>query len=295
MTDADCTTAACDPCTHAPIVEIVSAGNEVLLGDVLDTNSNWLCAQITHRGGCVRRTAMLRDDVCAIAAEIRAALMRRPAILITVGGLGPTSDDRTLEGVAGGLGVELVLNSTAERMVAEKYAQLHALGHVPFAEMTESRRKMATLPAGAEPLTNPVGGAPGVLCVVGPTSIVSLPGVPGELEAIFANSFDAHFGDLFGQARYEERSLIVGTQDESAIAAELASAERDHPGVYVKSRAKQFGSARVIRITLSARGRDASAVTDLIDPAERQLLAHIAAAGFAIDTEDLSRPEQPRA
>jgi len=267
-----------DERTGAPLVEIVSAGNEVLIGDVLDTNTNWLCLRITERGGLVRRTVMLRDDVVAIAAEIRGALARRPAILFTVGGLGPTSDDRTLEGIALGLGVQLELHPEAERLVAAKYAEFHALGHVPFPEMNASRRKMACLPAGAQPIANPVGGAPGVLRACGDTTLVSLPGVPGELRAIFEDSFES----LFGLAYYEERSLIVATQDESAIADQLASAEAGFPEIYVKSRARQIGSARVIRITLSARGRDAAAVTALLEPAARQLLEQIAAAGYSI-------------
>jgi molybdopterin-biosynthesis enzyme MoeA-like protein len=271
-----------DERTGAPLVEIVSAGNEVLIGDVLDTNTNWLCRRITERGGLVRRTVMLRDDVMTIAAEIRGALARRPAILFTVGGLGPTSDDRTLEGVALGLGVRLELHPEAERLVAAKYAEFYALGHVPFPEMNASRRKMARLPAGAEPLANPVGGAPGVLCACGDTTIVSLPGVPGELRAIFEDSFEDRFGDLFGPAYYEERSLVVATQDESAIADQLASAEAGFPEVYVKSRAKQIGSARVTHVTLSARGRDAAAVAALLEPAARQLLEQIAAAGYGI-------------
>ncbi|MEZ5126226.1 MAG: molybdopterin-binding protein [Thermoleophilia bacterium] len=277
---------ASDERTHAPLIEIVSAGNEVLIGDVLDTNTNWLCVEITRRGGFVRRTTMLRDDVEAIAAEVRSALARRPAILFTVGGLGPTSDDRTLEGVALGLGVELRLNPVAERLVAAKYAEFHALGHVPFPDMNESRRKMARLPAGAEPLRNPIGGAPGVLYRQDDTAIVSLPGVPGELRAIFADSFDHLFGDRFGAAHYEERALVVATQDESAIAADLARAEVEFPEVYIKSRARQFGSARVIRVTLSARGRDATAVAALLTPAAERLQAQITAAGFAISPDE---------
>jgi len=271
-----------DERTGAPLVEIVSTGNEVLIGDVLDTNSNWLCLKVTERGGLVRRTVMLRDDVAAIAAEIRGALARRPAILFTVGGLGPTSDDRTLEGVALGLGVPLELHPEAERLVAARYAEFHALGHVPFPEMNASRRKMACLPAGAAPIANPVGGAPGVLRPCGDTTIVSLPGVPGELRAIFEDSFEGLFGDLFGAAHYEERSLVVATQDESAIADQLARAEAGFPDVYVKSRARQLGSARVIRITLSARGRDAAAVATVLEPAAQQLLEQIAAAGYSI-------------
>ena len=84
----------------APAVEIVSAGNEVLIGDVLDTNTNRLCTLVTGFGGLVTRTVMVRDDLEAIAREVAGAVARRPALVFTVGGLGPTSDDRTLEGVA---------------------------------------------------------------------------------------------------------------------------------------------------------------------------------------------------
>ena len=269
----------------APIVEIVSAGNEVLIGDVLDTNTNWLCVKVTGLGGLVRRTVMLRDDVPAIAAEVRGALARRPALLFTVGGLGPTSDDRTLEGVALGLGVELELHPEAERMVAERYREFYERRYVPFPELNEARRKMARLPAGAQPLTNPVGGAPGVLLERDGTSIVSLPGVPGELKKIVEESLDELFARLFGRAHYEERSLVVQLQDESAIADILRRAERDHPDVYVKSRAKLLGSEPVIRITLSGRSESEAAVAALLTPAAEQLLTQVAAAGFGIHEE----------
>ena len=271
-----------DERTLAPIVEIVSAGNEVLIGDVLDTNTNWLCVRVTGLGGLVRRTVMLRDDNAAIAAEIRGALARRPALVFTVGGLGPTSDDRTLEGVALGLGVPLQLHPEAERLVTAKYAAFHAMGYVPFAQMTESRRKMAWLPAGAEPIVNPIGGAPAVLYERDGTSIVSLPGVPGELEAIVEQSLDELFARIFGSAHYEERALVVELQDESAIADILQRAEIDFPSVYVKSRAKVLGSTRVIHVTLSARGDDEGAVEALLAPAAERLLAQIAAAGFGV-------------
>lgn len=273
---------AADESTAAPIVEVVSAGNEVLIGDVLDTNTNWLCVKVTGLGGLVRRTVMLRDDVEAIAAEIRGALERRPALVFTVGGLGPTSDDRTLEGVALGLGVELMLHPEAERLVAAKYAEFYARGYVPFAEMNEGRRKMARLPAGAEPIVNPIGGAPAVLCERKGTSIVSLPGVPAELEAIVEESLDGLFARIFGSAHYEERSLVVGLQDESAIAEILRAAEEAFPAVYVKSRAKVLGSTRVITVTLSARGPDGAAVDSLLAPAAGQLLEQITAAGYDV-------------
>jgi nicotinamide-nucleotide amidase len=278
------------PRSEAPAVEIVSAGNEVLSGDVLDTNTNRLCTLVTRLGGVVGRTVMVRDDVEAIAREIAEAVARRPALLFTVGGLGPTSDDRTLEGVALGLGVPLALHPEAERMVRDKYAEFHARGYVPFAEMNEARRKMALLPAGAQPIVNPIGGAPAVLSEAGETAIVSLPGVPEELVAIVEQALDTLFARVFGGAHYEERALVVEIQDESAIAVELRRAESDHPSVYVKSRAKALGSTRVIRVTLSARAADAAAVDALLAPAEEQLRTQIAAAGYAVRPEPAARP-----
>jgi len=271
-----------DPATGAPIVELVSAGNEVLIGDVLDTNTNWLCTRVTRLGGLVRRTVMLRDDVDAIGAELRGCLGRRPALVFTVGGLGPTSDDRTLAGVALGRGVWLVQHPAAERMVTQKYREFYEAGYVPFPELNENRRKMARLPAGAEPLVNPIGGAPGVLCRSGGTRIVSLPGVPGELKAIVSESIASLIAEVFGDAHYEERSLEVELQDESAIADILRAAEREHPAVYVKSRAKVLGSTHVIRVTLSGRGESDAAVATLLEGPAEQLLAQIAAAGFAV-------------
>jgi nicotinamide-nucleotide amidase len=175
-------------------------------------------------------------------------------------------------------------------MVTEKYAEFHARGYVPFAEMNESRRKMARLPAGAQPIVNPIGGAPAVLFERDGTSVVSLPGVPGELEAIVEQSLDDLFARIFGEAHYEERSLVVELQDESAIADILSAAEAAFPAVYVKSRAKVLGSTRAIRVTLSARGPNEAAVDALLAPAAERLLAQIAAAGFDARLEDRPAP-----
>jgi len=264
-----------------PAVEIVSAGNEVLLGDVLDTNTNWLCRRITGLGGHVRRAMLLRDDVDAIADELRAAVARRPALVFTVGGLGPTADDLTLAAVAEAFGRPLELHPTAEQQVRERYAEFAARGFVPFAGMNKSRLKMARLPRGAAPLVNPVGGAPGVLLEIDGVAIVSLPGVPGELKAIVDGSLAPLLHRVFGSAHYEERALLVDTQDESAIAHVLAAVEQRHPHVYVKSRAQRIGSASVNRITVSARGRSQAAVDALLSPVVAELTEGIAAAGFA--------------
>jgi nicotinamide-nucleotide amidase len=265
-----------------PAAEIVSAGNEVLSGDVLDTNSNWLSRRVSGLGGHVRRTCMLRDEVDTIAQELRAAHVRRPSLIFTVGGLGPTTDDLTLAAVATAFGRPLELHPQAERMVRERYQEFAARGLVPFAGLNDARRKMARLPRGSAPLVNRIGGAPGVLLEIDGVAVVSLPGVPAELRDIVDSSCGDLFARLFGSSHYEERTLIVGTQDESAIAHVLAAVEARHPLVYIKSRAQRIGSERVNRITCSARGDDAAAVEALLAPVLEELTTGITAEGYTV-------------
>ena len=105
-------------------VEIIAIGNELLLGDVLDTNTHWLCKRITGAGGQVARAAMIKDDTAAIADEIRSALDRLPDLIITTGGLGPTGDDITLRAVAEALARPLELHAEALTLVKARYKNL---------------------------------------------------------------------------------------------------------------------------------------------------------------------------
>ena len=120
-------------------------------------------------------------------------------------------------------------------------------------------------------------------------SIVSLPGVPSELKGIVDESLDDVLARIFGDAVFEERSLLVATQDESAIADVLAEVEQAHPRVYIKSRAQRIGSDRVNRITAAARGADADAVDALLTPVIADLRRGIAAAGFETEVETQTR------
>ena len=94
--------------TPPPTVEILAIGNELLRGEILDTNTQWLCRLVTARGGRVGRVTLLADVEAEIAAAVRAAIERGVAVLFTSGGLGPTDDDLTLAAVARGAGVEVV-------------------------------------------------------------------------------------------------------------------------------------------------------------------------------------------
>ena len=83
-----------------PTGEIISIGNELLIGHTLDTNSHWLAIQLNRRGWVPQRVTQLRDSLDSIASGVREAVLRKPLVLITLGGLGPTYDDMTLAGIA---------------------------------------------------------------------------------------------------------------------------------------------------------------------------------------------------
>jgi nicotinamide-nucleotide amidase len=144
-------------------VELISIGNELLIGKILNTNAHWLAKRITSLGLSVRRITVVGDDLDEISSAIRETIQRRPAFIITTGGLGPTFDDKTLEGVARAIGRELKENKEALEMIKKKYEQYVAEGRMRKLELTPYRVKMATLPEGSKPLPNPVGTAPGVL------------------------------------------------------------------------------------------------------------------------------------
>ena len=227
-----------------PTAEILSVGNELLIGHTLDTNSHWIAKRLTRFGWTLQRITVLRDSLAAIKDGVTSALRRKPDLLITLGGLGPTHDDMTLKGIALALGKRLVLNPAALAMVKARYNALEA-----DTGLTRFRRKMATLPEGAEPLPNPIGAAPGVTIKIGLTRLVSLPGVPAEMKAIFTGSVIPMMKDSNGEAPKEVSFGLAGII-ESALAPALDRTRRAFPGLYFKShpRGREGGIRSLIQL-----------------------------------------------
>ncbi|MHA2316087.1 MAG: molybdopterin-binding protein, partial [Candidatus Hermodarchaeia archaeon] len=138
-------------------MEVICVGNELLIGKTLNTNAQWLAKRTTALGLSARRIMIVGDDVDEISNAIREAMQRNPRFLITTGGLGPTFDDKTLEGLAKALKCKLEINEEALTMFKEKYRKYAEEGKMKKAELTPPRVKMAKLPEGAKPLFNPVG------------------------------------------------------------------------------------------------------------------------------------------
>jgi nicotinamide-nucleotide amidase len=217
------------------MLEIICVGNELLIGKTLNTNAHWLAKRATLLGVMVKRVTVILDEVDEIAVVLCEALKRKPRFVITTGGLGPTFDDKTLEGIAKGLNRKLEVNKKALKLVKEKYESYLKQGKIDKVELTPARVKMATLPEGAKPLRNAVGTAPGMLLTVGSTFVIALPGVPPEMEAIFDESVASMIKKEAGKSGFFEKSVRADGIMESNLAPLIDQVMHDNPRVYVKS------------------------------------------------------------
>jgi molybdenum cofactor synthesis domain-containing protein len=263
-------------------VEIFSIGDELLRGLVQDSNSFWMAQRITARGADLTRVEVLPDSPEVVGDEIRLALQRAPVLLITQGGLGPTDDDRTREGIAIGTRHSLEPNEEAERIVARRYAELAAAGRVADAALHEARLRMTRLPRGARPTDNQVGAAPGVILELERTTIVALPGVPPELHWIWENPLAPELDRILGPGGFAEITVRLGLHDESAIAELLRGVQSRHPDVYVKSRAHSFTEGDEVRVTLTASGAEDAAARGRVEAAFAELRSELDRVGVQI-------------
>ncbi|MEM2690977.1 MAG: nicotinamide mononucleotide deamidase-related protein [Candidatus Bathyarchaeia archaeon] len=265
-------------------VEIICVGNELLIGKTLNTNAHWLAKRITSLGLSVRRITVVGDDVNEIASATREALERKPRFIITTGGLGPTFDDKTLEGIAKALNRNLELNDKALQMVKEKYEAYAKASRLDSAELTPHRIKMAKLPKGADPLPNPVGTAPGVRLSIEGTDIIALPGVPAEMEAIFEESIAALLKKEAGDSMFFEASVYAENIMESTLAPLIDLTMHDNPYVYIKSHPKGEEKKPYIEIHFSTTAKDSKIAKDRLGKAIIQLSELIKEKGGKVKT-----------
>jgi nicotinamide-nucleotide amidase len=262
-------------------IEIIGVGNELLIGKIANTNAQWLAKRITTTGLTVSRITVIGDDITEISKAILESLRRKPKMIITTGGLGPTFDDKTLEGISKALKHPLKVNPEAKRMVEDKYHQYLKEGRIEDkVELTPPRVKMATLPESSKPLLNPVGTAPGVLIKYDDTSIIALPGVPPEMEAIFDGSIQPMLRKIAGNATFYESSMAVDGVMESDLAPLIDKTMHDNPYIYIKSHPGQRSEGKShLELHLSTTANDSEIakkrvtkalmqITDLIEEAK---------------------------
>jgi nicotinamide-nucleotide amidase len=157
-------------------VEILSTGDELLSGQLVDTNSPWLMDRLWDLGILVRRKTLVGDDRDDLLEVLREAAARSDVVVMS-GGLGPTEDDLTAECLAAAMGVPLELDAASLQAIEERFARLGRT-------MTPNNAKQARFPRGATVLPNRFGTAPGFIARLARSEVVCLPGVPVEFKGL---------------------------------------------------------------------------------------------------------------
>jgi len=226
--------------TLSPVnAAIVTVGSELLRGDGLDTNSQWLSRRLEGLGYAVRLHLSCLDDEADIAAMLEVAASHAEVVLVT-GGLGPTQDDRTRAAVARWLGVEV-------RLDEDELAHIEALFARFGRAMSPSNRRQAELPLGASALRNEVGTAPAFQAERAGTRVFVLPGVPREVYWLW----DRHLRPALlaggAQRPRAERSFRTVGIGESRLAEALEPVEA-RAGIEVRYAAEEREGT--VRVTL---------------------------------------------
>ncbi len=164
---------------------IISIGDELLLGQVLDTNSTWISSQLTQLGIEITSREVCSDKTEEITNALH-RLSQKNDLVITTGGLGPTQDDKTIQALCQYFGVEVIRDKSSEERITNRLNTY--LKKSITKELLELNLKQANIPSNAIALDNPQGAAPGVWILQDDTYYLSLPGVPLEVEAIISES-----------------------------------------------------------------------------------------------------------
>jgi nicotinamide-nucleotide amidase len=250
--------------------EILSTGDEVLTGQITDTNASFLAEAMGSLGLPVARHTTVGDDRAMLAATFRQLGAEADVVLCT-GGLGPTVDDLTTEVAAEVLGVGLRLD---EASLAHMEAMWTSRGRA----MPENNRKQALLPEPAEVLPNPIGTAPGFAVKIGRAWFFFMPGVPREMKKMFAEQVAVRLEKLRAEPTvFEVRVLRCFGLAESAIDLALAGLEQAFPGVKRGFRA-HFPE---IQIKLTVTGRDAAAARAGLEAATEEVRRRIGSYVFS--------------
>ncbi|HZS13000.1 MAG TPA: molybdopterin-binding protein [Candidatus Dormibacteraeota bacterium] len=255
------------PADPATSTVIVAVGDELLGGFTLDTNSHWLTQQVREAGWPARRIEVVPDRDEDIVAAIHRAVADAARVFVC-GGVGPTTDDRTLAAVAHALGRPIAESPEARSHIQGIVERMHAAGWVETTEISEANARMAMVPEGGVVLRNRRGMASGLAYPVGQLDagddrwLFVVPGVPREMQAIVAEEIIPRW--LAGGSAPTVRQLEYGFAIEAQFFEPMRTLEQEFPEVSVGS----YPQTETRRLIIRVSGADPSRV----DAAVRRLL-----------------------
>lgn len=259
------------------VAEIVSVGTELLMGQIVNTNAQFLARALARHGVEHYFQTTTGDNLDRLTGALRQALDRSD-LVVTSGGLGPTQDDLTKEAVAAAVGVGLRLDEAVWAGIVQRFRRR---GQEP----TPNNRRQAELPVGARPIPNPRGTAPGVLLTHGRRTILCLPGPPREFEPLVGEFVEPWLEGWVGGDRQvlHSRLLRVGGLGESLVEhriADLVTATNPTVAPYAKP--------GEVHLRLTARAGTPAEAQAMLAPLEAEVRRRLAPWVFGSDEEDLA-------
>ena len=258
-----------------PKAEIITIGTEILLGEIVDTNSRFIARALRDEGVDLYWTSTVGDNPERIAEAIRSG-MERSEIIISTGGLGPTVDDPTRDAVALALGVETEFREELWQQVIDRFARF---GREP----TQNNRRQAYVPQGAIAIENPVGTAPAFIVETKKNAIIALPGVPREMEHLIQHEILPYLRKRFHlKGIIKTRILHTAGAGESQIDELIGDLEEgSNPTVGLSAHAGQVD----VRITAKADSQEEA--SQLITPVEAELQLRLGDWVYGVDEDTL--------
>lgn len=259
---------------------VVAVGTELLLGQIVDTNSSWLGEQLAAAGIDSLFQVKVGDNLGRIVATLKSTLNEADAVIIC-GGLGPTHDDITREAIAEIMGVELELNDEVALVIEEMFT---ARGR----KMPQNNLRQAMVPRGAKIIEQRRGTAPGLICPVGEKVMYAVPGVPFELFEMFERAILPDLLMRSGEASViKSRVLRTWGESESGLNERLVEVIDELEKVGNPTLAFLASGWEGIKVRLTAKAHTAQEAIALIDVWDAKVRAKVGDLVFGVDQQTM--------
>lgn len=257
-------------------VEIITIGDEILIGQIVDTNSAWMGQELNLIGASVVRITTISDSLDIIKSSIKSAEQRADVVLIT-GGLGPTKDDVTKKALAEYFNCGFTFYPEIAEHISRLFARFGK-------EITEINRLQAELPSACKPLQNDQGTAPGMWFETSDTVFVSMPGVPYEMKGIMRQHVLPLIAKKFSAPTILHKTILTMGMGESWLSEHIAEWEDNLP---TEIKLAYLPSPGRVRLRLSAIGGDAKRLQALLNEEVQKLEKMIPDLIFGYDTQTI--------
>lgn len=256
---------------------ILTIGDEILIGQIIDTNSSWLGEQLFMEAVQLDRIITIADTKPAIKLALAHAFDRSD-LVITTGGLGPTKDDVTKKAIAEFLDVGMYFDATTFEHLTAIFARFGR-------ETTEAHKEQCNMPIGVEILRNKMGTAPGMLFKYGSKFLLSMPGVPYEMKWIFKNSFkEQHLRNWTKEFAQVNKTIHTIGRGETYIEQDISHIVDSFPPELSLSFLPSLGR---VRLRINAKGKDKADLELKVHTAAEQIKTQLGKIVFGEDKDNL--------